>query len=850
MRKNILRMIAVIISLILSFGFSFNVFAENINSWKNKIDDRIYTEIENKSDKIPVYIWLEDVEHDEVIAETENTLGYGESDLAMIDEDFSDELAVSVGNLSEVDDESVSDELANYLKKTEKKRKEEREKTEKYIEKKREKYRDKYNQKSKDFLEKAKISDEDIIFRSQYTPMVIATLSEKQINKVAKSEEVSSLVLYEELIFSEPSIEIGVYLENTILANIKNNLNLFGTDVKLGIVEGENVTVTDDLPADRFFKVGTSFYNADSDHVQNTAKILAGNSGVANQAMVYSSAVFSTDNSTQSYYQAVEFLLNAGVVLINSSFGYIYHYTDNSVRTLNEHKATYSYTTIDKWIEHVVSLHNVSFVVSAGNDAENGYYTYNEKEIDIIQHRILGPGNAHNVITVGACDSKSNGEKADDELFDYSSYDEFNGVEKPDIVAPADFESGGTSSSAPFVSGLIALMIELRPSLAAYPHIIKAILLASCHHKASSSPSESMTQGITEKQGAGVVDVYRAISITGRGNYGVRQITGETTITDVRFNVPKLYGATGINVSIAWLRNSTVSGSNHDNTLSVGVGEETNLNLTILNGGSTVGSSSLDTSSTEMVYVTSLSENATYTARINRVDSYSETVNVAYAWSFDEEQFQYTSDFEGVYFIKNKQSGNYLNYSSSTGYTQNAFTGGTTQQWVLWKSSNGYYTLKNFVGDTGCLDINSVVSNKYYSISLDSSNVADVSVQMNNDGSVIINSINDDSQYLLSILNNSTSVNAQTVWKRNDSTSDLELSQNWYLEPICYQVGDVDMNGQITAADSRIILNYSAGLESYGEFANIKEYLSDANSDGLITAADSRLVLRFASNLE
>ncbi len=251
-----------------------------------------------------------------------------------------------------------------------------------------------------------------------------------------------------------------------------------------------------------------------------------------------------------------------------------------------------------------------------------------------------------------------------------------------------------------------------------------------------------------------------------------------------------------------------------------------------------------------MVYVTSLSENATYTARINRVDSYSETVNVAYAWSFDEEQFQYTSDFEGVYFIKNKQSGNYLNYSSSTGYTQNAFTGGTTQQWVLWKSSNGYYTLKNFVGDTGCLDINSVVSNKYYSISLDSSNVADVSVQMNNDGSVIINSINDDSQYLLSILNNSTSVNAQTVWKRNDSTSDLELSQNWYLEPICYQVGDVDMNGQITAADSRIILNYSAGLESYGEFANIKEYLSDANSDGLITAADSRLVLRFASNLE
>ena len=104
-------------SVVILSGMNLVSFAESENSWKNKIDEEIYEKITDKDTKVPVYIWLTDVEHEEVIAETEETLGYGEEDLAVIDEDFSDELAISVSNLSETDDESVSDELAKYLKK-------------------------------------------------------------------------------------------------------------------------------------------------------------------------------------------------------------------------------------------------------------------------------------------------------------------------------------------------------------------------------------------------------------------------------------------------------------------------------------------------------------------------------------------------------------------------------------------------------------------------------------------------------------------------------------------------------------------------------------------------------------
>ena len=59
--------------------------------------------------------------------------------------------------------------------------------------------------------------------------------------------------------------------------------------------------------------------------------------------------------------------------------------------------------------------------------------------------------------------------------------------------------------------------------------------------------------------------------------------------------------------------------------------------------------------------------------------------------------------------------------------------------------------------------------------------------------------------------------------------------------------GDADGDGEITAADSRVILRVSAGLEKL-QGQNLKN--ADADGDGKITAADARKVLRESAGLD
>ncbi len=770
-----------------------------------------------------MYIWLTDVDHNEVVEKTENTLGYGEKDLEVIDENISEELAVAISGLSEKEDDSVADELQKYMKKTEKKRKAEKEKTDKYISEKRKNYKDEYNKKSKNFLEKAKISDDDIIFRSHYAPMIIAELTIKQIEKVAKSDEVTDISRYKE-IAEKPQTVTSTMDEVKSSTNIDkiHDIGLTGSGVKVGVCDFGNFSAENsELNANRVFEniesAKDSSYsdNADTNHVNNVIKYGFGENGIANKTNVY------IVGSSYFVYEDFENLLSKGIQIINHS------------TTTSENGLLYDNDV--KWIEHITNQHNVSFVQAAGNEGNN----------------IRKPGLAYNVITVGGYNNNATYSSSDDTIFSGSCYINTGYCEKPDVLANAyAFGKYGTSFSAPFTSGIIALMLELRPSLAAYPQAVKAILLASCHHKAASTPTETMSKGITDKQGAGVVDAYRAISITGRGNYGIREIRSGVINTEVKFNVPKLYGATGMNVSIAWLKNNSISSSNH-NTNNVIENNIHNLNLSVLSGSTVVGTSTKSNSSTEMVYISSPTEGTTYTARISKMNYIDDSVKVGYAWSFNEEQFQYTSDNEGVFFLKNKQSGNYLHYSNTL-ISQKPFVGSFYQQIIVQMRNNGKYTINNFIGNTGCYDVGTPISGKYYAITYNADNTADITVQDNLDGSVIFIKTINGQQYILTVLDNSISENVQIVWKRKDIASDLELGMYWYLEPVCYQVGDIDMDGNISASDSRTVLNYSSGTGTLGSdtYINILTYLADANSDGVVNAIDARLILRFSAGLE
>jgi|GEM_PF-359388 len=168
-------------------------------------------------------------------------------------------------------------------------------------------------------------------------------------------------------------------------------------------------------------------------------------------------------------------------------------------------------------------------VTAAGNEGEFG------------PGGILSPGNEPHVITVGASDTKQTAVTDDDEICYYSSvgptlFDEFA---KPDVVAPGNrnislrvpgsfvdtnwpenqiavseyipgapadaepqyFKLSGTSTAAPVVSGIVALMLDADPGLT--PDDVKLRLMQT----ATPLPETDVHQ-----QGAGVVDVPAALA--------------------------------------------------------------------------------------------------------------------------------------------------------------------------------------------------------------------------------------------------------------------------------------------------------------------------------------------------
>ena len=437
-------------------------------------------------------------------------------------------------------------------------------------------------------------------------------------------------------------------------------------------------------------------------------------------------------------------------------------------------------------------------------------------------------------------------------MYYYSSYNDFGGCAKPDLVAPANMLGGGTSSSAPFVSGIIGLMLELRPSLAAYPQVIKAILLASCHHKAlpaegTGDATETMEQGLTDKQGAGVVDPYRAISITGSGSYGIRTLTGTTASTSINIAQPA-YNASGLNVSIAWLRANTMTSSDHNSAINVTPATAHNIDLSLLSGSAILKSSANTNSSTEMVYYSSPTSTSAYTVKIDKVDSVSGTVKVGYAWSLDNERFQYKDEHEGIFYLKNVNSGHYLTLNSSdNSISQSGCIGSIKQMWILQKTASGDYRINSAYKNTGCLNIGTLISGKYYSNILDTSNPYEIKVNANNVGSISIYKYVSGTYYYLTLQDNATSTGASVVWQKYTSAADFSSAMKWYPEPNCYRKGDVNMDGNITAADANNAMDYSSGTLT---LTNAKIYLADINNDQAVTAADARTILRIAAGLE
>lgn len=774
------------------------------DNWQAKVDPYILENMQQLGDTIPVWLWMEDIDQDAAVQKVYENTGLKESDLEVIDEPIPDQLAMSISNLDQAETAekiSVKSEFREYLEKTEPARRLEAQRVDTYIDELRTVQKDMLRQKNESIFSRLGLSENSIIESELQAPVYIVNIAKSDIERLAKNPKVTSILYYkDEVLAPEDEYDDTFSPLNTIprvmaasnLSRIRTETGLTGSGVKLGIIDMGKVKSDVEIDVSRITYVEPSNVGYHY-HSTNVARIAAGTEGVALGASIYS--------SSGSIIGGVLGLSDAGVKVANMSI-----YDTN--------ERTESYNALEIYMDYVVSQNKLLVVKSAGNDHD----------------AVSSPGMAYNVITTGGFFNQGTTDQSDDVMYRNSNYYKGSGCFKPDFIADQSYaykeiehrNTTGTSYAAPFVTGTIALLYELRPSLAAQPEAVKAILMASCHRKvtpSSGDPAENMASGLTAHQGAGAIDPYKAIAIAGSRHYGVRTLGSTTERDRIRINQPA-YGSAGLNISLAW----SVNPANRSTPAS-----KTDLCLWVTNNGRSVGDSYKSDSSTEMVYITPSSTNSNYTIYAQRDDLDSRlSVRYAYAFSIDKGRYQYTDTAEGVYYLKNKATGLYLTSGSSV--TQQAFAGGASQQWIL---ENGSISS---VGDDKALAVGSTISGGYKKAvtSSGSGALAVIGTPSTNDHDDAVAIRDASTASILCINNNSSASGALAAWVHSLAVSDNY--RQWYLEPVAYQKGDVNLSGTFENEDSQMVLEYATGQRT---FSRLQKFLADVNGDGTVNTTDA-----------
>ncbi len=171
--------------------------------------------------------------------------------------------------------------------------------------------------------------------------------------------------------------------------------------------------------------------------------------GLATQANYYlartDDANIETRQEEDYWIRALEWMDSMGVRLVNSSLGYS-HYFDNPADNYKAADMNGQTSTIAKAAQLAVEKKGMIIVSSIGNEGTDSTWQI-----------LTTPSDAPGVISVGAAD------------IDYWFKPSFSSIGppfqsylKPNIACPT---ADGTSFSAPFITGLIACMLERKPGL-------------------------------------------------------------------------------------------------------------------------------------------------------------------------------------------------------------------------------------------------------------------------------------------------------------------------------------------------------------------------------------------------
>lgn len=616
------------VSALLAFVLIVSLFTINVGAldktksnsvaWNEKISQKLWDVMDSSenSDKISAWIWFTDIDKEKadekVKEETGLSLDNIEVNFSAASDDLIDaldEASQNLGNNAKMN--AASQKLSSYIDSTKNERAREKNKADKFVKERRKALSDLYDENNSGLIKKLKLNTGDVEFQSMLTPSVIANLTKKQICKAAKSANVESIDYYSESQANAPLCEAQQTTMNVTKAREQYGLTGSGVNVLMndhGCVRSDAdnyqlISNTDNIKA----VVNGAIYP-----VTNTSVLPGSSSDTHPNFIAAEMQAFAPDvhifSAGYGCYQDVEWaLLNCDIQLINGSIN-IGSYD------------SYIYDSPAKWFDALVSTNNVTLIASAGND--EGWQAWGWPNV-------ISPASGYNSIAAGAY--YTNGVSEDDTMFNFR-YNPTTGSDlvcyKPDMVIAAN----STSEASPALSGIVSMLIELRPSLAAKPELIKAILMASCNRKvkpaAGTGEQEKMTDGLTQRQGSGAVDAYRAIQIVLQNNYGI----GDVVSGLVEPCTIPVDGSRNVNVSIAWLRNNTDTSTTIGNTT---LGDLQELELSVYNDSRLMGSSSKTNAGKQMVYFSSGNTSSQYTVNVRKTTNNATSVRYAYAWSTD-----------------------------------------------------------------------------------------------------------------------------------------------------------------------------------------------------------------------
>ncbi len=598
-----------------------SVIAQEPESSKITIElQEALDELDN-DDIVPVYVWINDIDHERVKEIVFDNTGLSEemlmdvsyeiykplkdNSIHKMEEQFGHkpefEEVDAVYSGSEINDIQNVDE--DYIKKVKDFYVANQDEilqlstyVDTYISEKRAIAREEYNKQNNAFVEEY-LEEANISFISSYAPMIICDTTKEKINELNNIEEVESISLCTDVEnCDDGNMDISVPSING--SYVRDILGLDGYGIKIGQIEAgrpeENIVEL----ASTLITRGGDYNN--TDHASRVAAIMAGATGMAPRAELFCTTLLGNVPST--FYANTEWLLSNGVKVINRS---------------STELQSHTYDDIAKWVDHIVNVHNVSWVQTPGN-------LLGEDDDPVVR----SPGNAYNVITVCAIDDNGTVNSNDDSYYSNNLYTTNNNLpNKPDVVAPGVgfYVTGyspksGTSFAAPHVTGMIAQMMQYMPTLIIRPDAVKAAVLASCDRKVT---NETMAW-ITDKEGAGVINAFNAICFI--NNIATQQSYYNTTASSFGLIYdPLTYGTK--TVAISWLKQNI--GCDPSTTSNPTF---TNFNLKVLDeDNNVVASSQSYYNSAELVRFTAV-PGITYTIKVTRYtnNSTSEKLSVAF----------------------------------------------------------------------------------------------------------------------------------------------------------------------------------------------------------------------------